>query len=266
MIKWFPGTEQVAYYDTKTDSIFTCSCTIFVTLESNGRCDSCNDHRQILNRMLYRLQHTSKDDKTDPKSHTNYRYLSTPEKNERLKKLHDQCKVMKQQLNRTQQKLDEALEQRGVVIHEEDLHEELETIVDEQSPFIAESYPEHSFARIFWENQKRALSLANPRSMKWDPLMIRWCLYLRHFSHGAYKMLRETNVIRLPSQRTLQDYTYYTKACTGFSDEIDKQLMEAADFKNYPLNKYVIILMDEIHIKEDVVYDKHTGMQFCVSI
>ena len=96
--------------------------------------------------------------------------------------------------------------------------------------------------------------------------MIRWCLYLRHFSHGAYKMLCETNVIRLPSQRTLQDYMCYTKACTGFSDEIDKQLMEAADLENCPLNKYVIILMDEMHIKEDVVYDKHTGMQFYVSI
>ena len=82
MIEWFPGTDQIAYYDTKTDSIFTCSCTIFVTLESNGRCDLCNDYRQILNRMLYRLQHTLKDDKSDPKSHTNYRYLSTSEKHE----------------------------------------------------------------------------------------------------------------------------------------------------------------------------------------
>ena len=62
-------------------------------------------------------------------------------------------------------------------------------------------------------------------------------LYLRHFSHSAYKMLRETNVVRLPSQRILQDYTYYTEACTGFFDEIDKQLMEAADLENCPLNK-----------------------------
>ena len=31
--------------------------------------------RQILNRMLYHLQHTSKDDKSDPKSHTNYRNM-----------------------------------------------------------------------------------------------------------------------------------------------------------------------------------------------
>lgn len=52
----------------------------------------------------------------------------------------------------------------------------------------------------------------------------------------------------------------------GFSDENDKQLVEAADLENYPVNKYVIILMDEMHIKEDVVYDKHMGMQFCVSI
>jgi len=41
--------------------------------------------------------------------------------------------------------------------------------------------------------------------------MIRWCLYLRHFSRGAYEMLRESNVIKLSSRKTLQDYTYYTK-------------------------------------------------------
>ena len=108
----------------------------------------------ILNRMLCRLQHASKDDKTDPKSHTNYQYLSMSEKHERLKKLHDQCKVMKQQLNRTQQKLDEAMEQREVVIHEEDLHEELETIIDEQSPFIAESYPNIPLPEFFGKTKK----------------------------------------------------------------------------------------------------------------
>ena len=36
--------------------------------------------------------------------------------------------------------------------------------------------------------------------------------------------------------------------------------MDAAEIQSDPLNKYVIILMDEMHIKEDVVYDKHTGM------
>ena len=204
----YVGLKQVAYYDDEKLSIFSCNCTIFVSCEGQGCCNPCANYRQILNRMLYRLQNAT-DDKSDPKSHTNYRYLRTPEKVERLKRLHDQCKVMKQQLSRSKQKLEETLEMRGILIGE-DLHVELKSIVDEQSPFVAESYPQHSFA---WENQTRAVSLANPKSMKWDPLMIRWCLYLRHFSRGAYKMLRESKVIRLPSykiihitQRHVQDF------------------------------------------------------------
>ena len=96
--------------------------------------------------------------------------------------------------------------------------------------------------------------------MRWDPLMIRWCLYLRHMSGRAYEMLRESGVIKLPSQRTLRDYTYYTQATMGFFDVVDRQLMEAGKIQLCPeREKYVVIIMDEMHIKEDVVYDKHTG-------
>jgi len=36
--------------------------------------------------------------------------------------------------------------------------------------------------------------------------------------------------------------------------------MEQADVLNCEeKDKHVILLMDEMHIKEDVVYDKHTG-------
>ena len=96
--------------------------------------------------------------------------------------------------------------------------------------------------------------------MKWHPLMIRWCLYLRHLSGSAYETLRESGVIRLPSQRTLRDYTYYTTAFTGFSADVDKQLMEVANTSTCPeRDMCVVLLMDEMHIKEDIVYDKHTG-------
>ena len=34
--------------------------------------------------------------------------------------------------------------------------------------------------------------------------------------------------------------------------------MEAAQIRTYPeREKYVILVMDELHIKEDIVYDKH---------
>ena len=90
--------------------------------------------------------------------------------------------------------------------------------------------------------------------------MIRWCLYLRHLSSSAYETIRESGVFRLPSQRTLRDYTYHTQASIGFSADVDKLLMDIAQIATCPeREKYVLMLMDEMHIKEDIVYDKHTG-------
>ena len=63
----------------------------------------------------------------------------------------------------------------------------------EHSSEILDHYPEGSFARIFWNSQCKALSQTKLSSMKWDPVMIRWCLYLRHLAGGsAYEMLRQT--------------------------------------------------------------------------
>lgn len=74
-------------------------------------------------------------------------------------------------------------------------------------------------------------------------------------------MLRNSGVLKLPSQRTLRDYTYYTKATTGFSVNIDEQLREAAAVETcLERDKYIAVLMDEMHIREDLVYDKHSGM------
>ena len=106
------------------------------------------------------------------------------------------------------------------------------------------------------------MALRDARSMKWDPLMIRWCLYLCHVCGSGYEVLREAGVIKLPCQCTLRDYTYITNATVGFSDNVDKQLMESVRItKCEEREKYVAILMDEMHIKEDLVFDKHTGIE-----
>lgn len=43
-----------------------------------------------------------------------------------------------------------------------------------------ENLPDDSFRQLFWKQQLKAASQKNPRAMKWHPLMIRWCLSLRH--------------------------------------------------------------------------------------
>lgn len=96
--------------------------------------------------------------------------------------------------------------------------------------------------------------------IRWHLLMIRWCLYLRHQSSKAYETLRESGCLHLPSQRTLRDYSHCVKAGTGFSVEVDCQLKKAINVETCPeWQKFVIILLDEMHIKENLVYDKHTG-------
>ena len=74
-------------------------------------------------------------------------------------------------------------------------------------------------------------------------------------------MLRESGCIKLPSQRTLRDYTYYVRCATGFSADLDQQLKTAAkiDECTEDWKRCACIVMDEMYIKEDLVYDKHTG-------
>ena len=98
-------------------------------------------------------------------------------------------------------------------------------------------------------------------------ILYRWCLYLRHLSSSAYEVLHNTGVLKLPSQRTLRDYTYFTSTCVGFSTSVDMQLMDAADIANcVEKDKYVLIIFDEMHIKEDLVYDKHSGTLYVIAV
>ena len=133
-------------------------------------------------------------------------------------------------------------------------------IMSDGNKNVLDEFPEGSFARLFWQQQLDALSKKSKKGMRWDPLMIKWCLYLRHKSSGAYELLRSSGVISLPSQRTLRDYTHYVNSTVDFSKDVDTQLAMAAKLSSCEeFQKCCIMLMDEMYIKEELVYDKHTG-------
>ena len=89
--------------------------------------------------------------------------------------------------------------------------------------------------------------------------MIRRCLNLKLISSGAYGALRSSGVLVLPSERTLRDYTHWVKAASGFIEDVDKQLMDDTKIKDLQeFQKFVCLLFDEVRIKEQLVYDKHS--------
>lgn len=129
----------------------------------------------------------------------------------------------------------------------------------EEDSNVHQTYPPDSFPRLFWEQQKQAAK-RSPKGMRWHPLMVRWCLYLKHQSSKAYETLRKSGCFVLPSQRTLRDYSNCVRANAGFSLEVDKQLIEIADIGKCPdWHKLVILLLDEMYIKEGLLYNKHSG-------
>ena len=120
---------------------------------------------------------------------------------------------------------------------------------------------DESFLKVFWMQQMKAASVKNKCSIRWHPLIIRWALYLHHRSSGAYETLRKSGVLLLPSSRTLRDYRHLSRTSSpGFDTTADKQLLDLLrQSKPKHLAKYVFILIDEVYVKEGLVYNKSTG-------
>ena len=121
---------------------------------------------------------------------------------------------------------------------------------------IQQKYPEDSFRRLFWEQQLQALKAKDCRQVRWHPALIKLCLHLKFKSSSSYDALRSTGVLTLPSERTLRDYTHWMKSEVGFQSVVNEQLIMEADVKEEK-DKYVVLVFDEMKIREDLVFDKH---------
>ena len=260
------GKLIVAYKDSRTlefPTIRHSECELLLPyINSGSRCSACIKYMKTLRSLCSR--HTKQSElglsrMTSADSHVNYRYLRTPEKEQRLRELHSQHRNTSKQMQRVQHRLAVAIKEEGISV-DESMHGDLRQIMEKCANKVTSEHPVGSLARVFWEQLLKAASCSNQRQMRWHPLIVKWCLYLRHQSSSAYETMRQSGLILLPSQRTLRDYTHYTSTAIGFFDDIDQQLMDAADISSLSgYQRCVAVIMDEMHIREGLVYDKHSG-------
>ena len=102
---------------------------------------------------------------------------------------------------------------------------------------------------------------ATKPGVRYHPMIIRYCLVLAAKSPAAYDHIRyeeknQTDFLILPSRRRLRDYRNYIRP-RGFNYEVISKLRDMVH--------NVILLMDEMKIQEDLVWDKYTGelMRVC---
>ena len=221
------------------------------------RCKSCQLFRCTLRSSVNRV--TNVDDRTSATSHTSYRDLSSAEKDTRLKNLHHSLRVAKQQVQRLKSEIGLLIEKDGISLQDNDASD-ISDILTEFSSSIDQTYPTESPQRIFWEEQQKYNSLRDKRQMKWHPLVIRFALNLKYMSTSAYRAVRQSGIISLPSQRTLSDYTHWASAHTGVQIEFIEQFKCLLESEvKLPPQYQCALSMDEMKIKSGLVFSKRSG-------
>ena len=143
------------------------------------KCLPCKGYRNTLHAITARINEskTVTTDCMNVSSHVNYIHLSSPDKKRRLSTMHQALRTCQRQISRLRTRLSEVTAVVGEVMSQ-DTHESLVSIMAENESSIYKNFPPNSFGRIFWDQQKKAAALSN--GMRWHPLMIKWCIHLRH--------------------------------------------------------------------------------------
>ena len=119
-----------------------------------------------------------------------------------------------------------------------------------------------NFMKLFWEEQQKFLH-ATKTGVRYHPMIIRYCVGLTAKSPATYDHIRyeeknHTGFLILPSRRRLRDSRNYIRPQRGFNYEVILELKGMVH--NFcKQERYVVLLMDEMKIQEDLVWDKHTG-------
>lgn len=96
------------------------------------------------------LKHSNRiDDVCAASSHTNFRFLNTPEKVERLMNLSRLIHAKDQQVADSKKKLNRMIEANGIRV-DESMHNDLLTIMELNNSKQTGSNAEENFSTIFW--------------------------------------------------------------------------------------------------------------------
>lgn len=149
--------------------------------------------------------------------------------------------------------MQQLIEEQGVQI-DNILSGDLNEILNEHPLTPAQS--------IFIQQQIKASLKSNMVGMRWHPTMIRLALSLHITSPAAYELLRDTGMIKLPSSRTLFDYSRVKPLVEGIDPYVLENLgerMKKFKEKGQKHKRYHVLMADKMYISQNLVFQKGTG-------
>ena len=221
----------------------------YVLCNSKDSCKNCSteDIKQGKAKNRKHVSQTSAAEDKAPLSQTS---------TERIRITLHNFRLENNQLNEQVLKLQEEIKSSAVEVGSELSKDFISIISNSNNPM-----PE--FMKLFWNEQQKYLSKLSTKGVRYHPMIIRYCLSLVAKSPAVYDELRydeknNSGVLILPSRRRLRDYKNYIRPERGFNPFVIKELIDKVkEFSE--MEKFMILLMDEMKIQENLVWDKHTG-------
>jgi len=237
------------------DVIRHSQCQYAIFDGSKTRCLKCSDQRKNLYSLRTRSEKES-DNRVSDSSKTNIRFLS---RDELIQRLENAQKVKQEALKRVSKlsvKVAEMVRTESVGLSKSS-NELVKKVFEKQDFTFEEGTP----MSLLWQQQAKQCSGAK-RSMRWHPLIIRWCLSIYHTSPAAYKQIasKRNKFLVLPHINTLKKYINFTSPTSGFNPDIIDKLIEDSKLASLEeFQKNVSISFDEMKLQAGLMYNKSSG-------
>ena len=221
-----------------------------LVLPGSTICQFCRDRTLLLKHRNWRLHQEKEKDKLK----VNIKYITGDEAKERLKISQEEKKKLYRKLYKLKERIKKFIEKKTVPVSAE-FGQDIAKVFQDNHHLMT------PVQKLFWAEQMKALSTQNnPRQMRWNPFMIRLALHIQMISSSAYEYMQL--FLRLPSQRTLYDFTHYVDAKEGIQ-EVTMAEMQKKLYENYDLGErhstFFNLIFDEVDVKEDIVVNRRTG-------
>ena len=227
-----------------TLSLRSVVCEVLIDTESNKKmCKSCASASNTVDRAARKK---SKASATPAKPKASLTACGPEKLQATVKSTRLQVKDLEDRLQELQCKIEE----QGIGISES-LEKDILKIMGGQT---LDATPHMKF---FWQEQMKLLQSAK-MGRRYHPQVIRFALSLHGKSPSAYREVRDSGALILPSERVLRDYKNYFKPKAGINKE-NVQSLQAKVSSFTSIQRYVAVVMDEMKIQSNLVFDKVSG-------
>ncbi|KAK3925604.1 Transposable element P transposase [Frankliniella fusca] len=194
------------------------------------------------------------------KSKTANKYLTESKMLIKLQEQRQELDKARKKIVRLHSKMEVMIKKEGIAV-EQSMSDALSEILSDSKITPAQS--------IFMQQQIKASQVEKSSSMRWHPTMLRLALAVHLTSPSAYELLRDTGMVKLPSSRTLFEYSHANRIKEGIDAVVIEKLSARVTKLTEEINpttkvqdkhkKYHILMADEMYISQNLIFQKTSG-------